>query len=781
MFKKNIRQHLALFVAFCMILNFSVPTFAAENGDESDAYDVVDNLDLLDETGEIDEFDETDETGETDETNEDFDLEENLDEELEEDLEELEEEELDPIVISNVTGDNLVVTSADGEVVVIDNERPLQAGDVVSVGSGTRVALQLYTDGPQVLLDSQSNVTLGDGLVPPNLTINSGSVMVNALAGGFPILEVMIGDELVTISGGLFVVEVAEDGTTNVTMLAGSGFINGFPLEPGQVMTLSWDLLEELETLTPEVDLDLDIAEDQDLDNAEDTEESEENLEDLEELEELTEAAVLVFFLNMQVSELDLSTVSLFVLQTIIDFWEVLVEWGVVADDEELYTSIVDRVEELEREAEEAANGGNGGNGDGNVVVRPPQPEIDNETEGDISPPPSAGGGGNGGGNGGQTPEPPRYEEPPEVDGVRQISSTLHLNWLAYHDVSGMDFILMNRIDAGSMVLPLLDGDFNGNNNVIEVGGITNTTASALFGTVTANGTVRDLHVNGSISGGVEGFPAAGIAAFNEGTLDNVFFNGSITGYGGLAGGLVGVARAGSEVLRSGFNGSIASSNGSLGLTTGGIVGNLETGATVSETFVIGTVHIHAFPGAPGNVGGIAGINAGDINNSYSTAQVGGGGNAGGLVGLNNGTLTTSYTVGAVNGGNNTGGLVGLNNGSVSLSIALNPTVDGGLNTNAAVGSGNAATLIFVHPDIRVNGETVNGGNGNGNGGNGNGNGENGNGNGENGNGNGENGNGNGGNGNGNGENGNGNGENGNGNGENGNGNGENGNGNGEN
>ena len=57
--------------------------------------------------------------------------------------------------------------------------------------------------------------------------------------------------------------------------------------------------------------------------------------------------------------------------------------------------------------------------------------------------------------------------------------------------------------------------------------------------------------------------------------------------------------------------------------------------------------------------GGLAGLNAGTISNSYATASVTAGAYVGGLVGNNGGTISNSYATGNVSGSSYVGGLVG--------------------------------------------------------------------------------------------------------------------------
>lgn len=86
--------------------------------------------------------------------------------------------------------------------------------------------------------------------------------------------------------------------------------------------------------------------------------------------------------------------------------------------------------------------------------------------------------------------------------------------------------------------------------------------------------------------------------------------------------------------------------------------------------------HVHASGGGAGSEdplfavggGGIAGINDGVIERSWSNASVRGAGALGGIAGINNGRIAQSYTQASLNGAASTeaGGIAGVNRGTVS-------------------------------------------------------------------------------------------------------------------
>ena len=102
------------------------------------------------------------------------------------------------------------------------------------------------------------------------------------------------------------------------------------------------------------------------------------------------------------------------------------------------------------------------------------------------------------------------------------------------------------------------------------------------------------------------------------------------------------------------------------GTAVGGLAGIIA--GTVSNSYVTGEI-----AGAPTQTGGLVGeiVFGGTITNSYSTAKVSGGVNVGSLAGqLGVGTINNSYSTGQVTGTSRIGGLVGTRSGTVSNSYS---------------------------------------------------------------------------------------------------------------
>ena len=104
------------------------------------------------------------------------------------------------------------------------------------------------------------------------------------------------------------------------------------------------------------------------------------------------------------------------------------------------------------------------------------------------------------------------------------------------------------------------------------------------------------------------------------------------------------------------------------------------------------------------NTGGLVGLNAGEISNSYTTGSVTGTGTStsdgygdvGGLVGDHTGSISNSYSIAAVTGTNteDVGGLVGENNGTITNSYHSVGLVSGKTNVGGLVGGNYTGGII---------------------------------------------------------------------------------------
>jgi len=137
----------------------------------------------------------------------------------------------------------------------------------------------------------------------------------------------------------------------------------------------------------------------------------------------------------------------------------------------------------------------------------------------------------------------------------------------------------------------------------------------------------------------------------------------------------------------------------------GGLVGFLGAGATVSESYVTGTVGGNEF------VGGLVGYNfEGTVSESYATGGVEGTNNVGGLVGENfEAKVSVSYATGTVNGTNSVGGLVGNNNNDNDDSEVITSYATGEVDGTDSVGGligDNSGTVIDSYWDTETTNQT---------------------------------------------------------------------------
>jgi len=194
-------------------------------------------------------------------------------------------------------------------------------------------------------------------------------------------------------------------------------------------------------------------------------------------------------------------------------------------------------------------------------------------------------------------------------------------------------------------------GTFDGNGKKITGLYINDTSSSlvnaGLFGYVGASGTIKNIGVESAniINSDNPGDATGGVAGINNGTVQNCYFNGFISGT--------------DEV--------------------GGVVG-LNMVGTVSNCYSSGTVSSE-----DNNVGGVVGHNYGTVQNCYSTSTVtstsSGIAYVGGVVGNNDGTVRNCYSTSTVTSTSSivtsAGGVAGYNSETVENCVALNPSVSG--------------------------------------------------------------------------------------------------------
>lgn len=216
----------------------------------------------------------------------------------------------------------------------------------------------------------------------------------------------------------------------------------------------------------------------------------------------------------------------------------------------------------------------------------------------------------------------------------------------------------------------------NGNASTSNAGGIVgvnnsgnfskNETAGSTNDGVLTNG-IYDVESTGSVIAGSSSAIAGGLVGTNNGGLANSFSDSAVTVginvTGGTSAGLGGVVGVNTE------KGNVQYVD-SLGVTNGGATGSSNIGG------IIGTNNGNMYSGynesivsGKNNVGGIIGTNAEGkkVENVVNATSVTGkdkdgkSENVGGLIGVNNGNVTNGRNNGEITGVNNVGGLVGNN------------------------------------------------------------------------------------------------------------------------
>ncbi len=160
-------------------------------------------------------------------------------------------------------------------------------------------------------------------------------------------------------------------------------------------------------------------------------------------------------------------------------------------------------------------------------------------------------------------------------------------------------------------------------------------------------GTIQNVGVDGvDVTGRAR---TAGLAGYNDGTIQNCYATGDIIGANDT-GGLVGYNN--DTVKNCYATGDITGE----GIYVGGLVG--QNWGTLENCYATGNV------GGMHNTGGLTGRNFLLIKNCYATGNVSGNYYVGGLVGSINATIENCYATGDVDGDLGVGGLVGYNNQS---------------------------------------------------------------------------------------------------------------------
>ena len=223
-----------------------------------------------------------------------------------------------------------------------------------------------------------------------------------------------------------------------------------------------------------------------------------------------------------------------------------------------------------------------------------------------------------------------------------------------------------------------------------------NGTGSVVGGLVGENnGSINNCYSTGTVSGGR--MHVGGLVGGNSGTITTSYSTAAVSGVY-LVGGLVGMSDR--SITASYSTGDVTGDE-----NLGGLVG-VNRGGNITASYSTGTVI-----GDDAAVGGLVGQNiSGSILGCYSIGDVGGCKMIGGLVGWNKGegSISDCYSAGDVSGGWEIGGLVGENSGVITMSYSTS-VVSGNTRVGGLVGSNscvqNAGAITDSYWDIETSGE----------------------------------------------------------------------------
>lgn len=300
-------------------------------------------------------------------------------------------------------------------------------------------------------------------------------------------------------------------------------------------------------------------------------------------------------------------------------------------------------------------------------------------------------------------------------------SEALEYNYALMGDINASDVTDYEAIGGTTGY----NGTFDGRGNRIigldttkdSNGGNNNTLTNAgIFSTVGEGGVVKDVNIYSGTFTGSEN--AGAVAGVNKGRIEGIVTFGNtvtVTGKDGKAGGIVGINSSGSfsknettgstndGVLTNGIydvesTGSVIA--GSSTAVAGGLVGTNDGGLANSFSDSAVTVDTNVTGGTSVGLGGVVGINNGDVQYVDSLGVTNGGAtgssNIGGIIGTNNGNMYSGYNESIVSGKDNVGGIIGTN--------AADKNVENVVNATGVEGVDNVGGLVGVNSGSVTNG-----------------------------------------------------------------------------
>ena len=234
--------------------------------------------------------------------------------------------------------------------------------------------------------------------------------------------------------------------------------------------------------------------------------------------------------------------------------------------------------------------------------------------------------------------------------------------------------------DPSFLPIPTFGGSFDGQGHTIHNVSITDSLSPAgLFGVVQAGGSVRSLHVVGTVTPSGDGRSVGGIAGENNGAIEKCSFTGTVSGQV-YVGGIAGHTGASGSILACETRGAVIGDSMTGGITgyNEGLLADCTNSACVNvestdprldledldltltpDLSKLGQANTGA---SAADTGGIAGYSAGTLSDCVNHGAVGYqhiGYNTGGVVGRSCGQLLRCRNDGAIAGRKDVGGVAG--------------------------------------------------------------------------------------------------------------------------
>jgi filamentous hemagglutinin family protein len=217
-----------------------------------------------------------------------------------------------------------------------------------------------------------------------------------------------------------------------------------------------------------------------------------------------------------------------------------------------------------------------------------------------------------------------------------------------------------------------------------QLGGLAGYNTGTITGTSIAGNSTTLTSSSGSVTGTTD---VGGLVGLNRGTIALSESSSSVTGTGSAVGGLVGENRGG-----DGFVGHAATSSAAGTVGVNGFTATITTSSSIGTVTGTGATDVGGLVGL--NIGGTGGVGAAGCD----SCLVGGTGGVGGLAAINQ-----SYSTATVGGATNVGGLVGRNaNGVIGVAGATSAGSPAG--TGGAGGAGGAASITDTYAQATVSG-----------------------------------------------------------------------------